>query len=137
MTAERQIRLDYVCFNVSDVERSCDFYIGLLGMSRQGFIDLGNGVTETLLGHAPEGKEPGAGILLMHDAKRDKPYERGNAFSRILFNVQDIAGTIEKLQAADVRIVTPPTEVEALNLAYALVKDPDGFLVELLEVRQR
>ncbi len=134
---ERQIRLDYVCLNVPDVERACGFYVDLLGMSRQGFIDLGNGVTETLLGYAPVGKEPGAGILLMHDAKRDKPYERGSAFSRILFNVTDIAGMIEKLQAAGVRIVTPPTVAESQNLVYALVKDPDGFLVELLELRRR
>lgn len=137
MTVERQMRLDYVCINVPNVERSCGFYIDLLGMSRQGFIDLGNGITETLLGYGPVGSTPGAGILLMHDANRDKPYERGNAFSRILFNVPDIAGMIERLQASGVRIVTPPTVAESQNLVYALVKDPDGFLVELLEMRRR
>lgn len=131
------MRLDYVAFNVPNVERSCDFYVGLLGMRRQGFIDLGNGITETLLGYASVGSAPGAGIILMHDARRDKPYERGNAFSRIIFNVSDVAEVIERLREAGVRIVTPPTEVEAQHLVYALVKDPDGFLVELLEVRRR
>ncbi|MBB6092174.1 lactoylglutathione lyase [Povalibacter uvarum] len=131
------MHLQYVSFNVPDVERSCDFYIGLLGMSRQGSIDLGNGITETLLGCESAVSAPGAGIILMHDANRDKPYERGNAFSRIIFNVPDIAGMIERLQAAGVRVVKPPTQVESQNLVYALVKDPDGFLVELLESRRR
>jgi hypothetical protein len=40
---------------------------------------------------------------------------------------------MQKLTQAKVAIVRPPTAVASLKLTYAMVRDPDGYLIEFIE----
>jgi hypothetical protein len=40
---------------------------------------------------------------------------------------------VQRLTQAQVAIVRAPTEVASLKLTYAMVRDPDGYLIEFIE----
>ena len=121
----------YVCYYVADVERALAFYTGRLGMKEQLRTPLGNGVNEIVLAF-PESK--GSGVILMWDEKRTAPYDRGDAYSRLVVRVSDANGATQALRNAGVPVVTEPTD--APGLRYAMVRDPDGYIVELLELKR-
>jgi lactoylglutathione lyase len=122
--------LAYTSYSVLDRKRALDFYVGLLGMTERQRITPSPGVTEIVLGFD---KERTPGILLMHRADRTTPYQIGDGFSRTIIHVSDVKAMVQRLSAAKVAIVRPPTEVADLKLTYAMVRDPDGYLIEFIE----
>jgi len=123
--------LAYTSYYVLDQKRALDFYVGQLGMVERQRITPSAGVTEIVLGFD---KNPGTpGILLMHKADRTAPYQIGDGFSRTIINVSDIKATMQKLTQAGVPVVRQPTEVASLKLTYAMVRDPDGYLIEFIQ----
>jgi lactoylglutathione lyase len=122
--------LAYTSYSVLDQKRALDFYVGLLGMSERQRITPSPGVTEIVLGFD---KERTPGILLMHRADRTTPYQIGDGFSRTIIHVSDVKAMVQRLTQAKVAIVRPPTEVADLKLTYAMVRDPDGYLIEFIE----
>lgn len=42
-------------------------------------------------------------------------------------------GQLERLKQAGVPVVRQPTEVASLKLTYAMVRDPDGYLIEFIQ----
>jgi lactoylglutathione lyase len=122
--------LAYTSYSVLDQKRALDFYVGLLGMSERQRITPSPGVTEIVLGFDQE-RTPG--ILLMHRADRTTPYQIGDGFSRTIIHVSDVKAMMQRLTQAKVAIVRPPTEVAELQLTYAMVRDPDGYLIELIQ----
>ena len=71
----------------------------------------------------------------MHRADRTQPYEIGDGFSRTIIHVSDVKAMVQKLTDAQVAIVRPPTEVASLKLTYAMVRDPDGYLIEFIQTQ--
>ena len=124
-------QLAFTSYYVLDQKRALDFYVGLLGMSERQRITPSAGVTEIVLGFDQDPSAPG--ILLMHRADRTTPYQIGDGFSRTIIRVSDIKAMVQRLTQAGVAIVRPPTEVASLKLTYAMVRDPDGYLIEFLE----
>ena len=123
--------LAYTSYYVLDQKRALDFYVGLLGMSERQRITPSPGLTEIVLGFDKEPNTPG--ILLMHKAERTTPYTIGDGFSRTIIHVSDIKAMVQRLTQAGVKIARPPTEVASLKLTYAMVRDPDGYLIEFIE----
>jgi lactoylglutathione lyase len=126
-----QTQLAYTSYYVLDQKRALDFYVGLLGMVERQRITPSAGVTEIVLGFDKDPNTPG--ILLMHKADRTTPYTVGDGFSRTILHVADIKAIVQKLTQAGVTIVRPPTEVASLKLTYALVRDPDGYMIEFIQ----
>lgn len=125
--------LAFTSYYVLDQKRALDFYVGLLGMSERQRITPSAGVTEIVLGFDKDPKTPG--ILLMHRADRTAPYQIGDGFSRTIIHVSDVKAMVQRLTHAGVAIVRPPTEVASLKLTYAMVRDPDGYLIEFIETQ--
>ena len=123
--------LAYTSYYVLDEKRALDFYIGQLGMVERQRITPSAGVTEIVLGFDKDPQTPG--ILLMHKADRTTPYQIGDGFSRTIIHVSDIKAIVERLTKAGVTIVRQPTEVANLKLTYAMVRDPDGWLIEFIQ----
>jgi lactoylglutathione lyase len=120
-----------VCYYVADVERALAFYVGLLGMKEHLRIPVGNGVNEVVLGF-PEAK--GSGVILMWNTERTKPYTHGDSYNRLVLRVSDVDAATRVLQEASVPVVTEPTD--APGLRYSMVRDPDGYVVELLQLKR-
>jgi len=124
-------KVAYVALSVFDEKRSLDFYVGVLGMSERRRITPSPALTEILLGFTKYPND--AGVLLMVRSGRDKPYDVGDGFSRVILDVANLAATAKHLNDAGVPLVRPITEVKELQLKYAMVRDPDGYLIELVQ----
>ena len=71
--------------------------------------------------------------MLMHDPKRTKPYELGDGYSRFILYVPNLDEMAKKVTAANATVVRGVTRVEAVKISIMLIKDPDGYLIELVQ----
>jgi len=119
--------LGQYCLNVADLERSTAFYTGL-------------GLTCTSRTEIPQAFEaivehPGGGskLQLAQQKEQEPPLDLGTAFWKLYVNTHDIAATHEKALAAGARPVSPPQRLDRWPVTIAFVRDPDGYMVELVE----
>ena len=124
-------RITHVAYHVSDIDRALAFYVGVLGLKEQMRIPLGPDEHEVVLGF-PEGK--GGGLILMWSTKRSAAYALGDGYSRFILNVSDLDGALAQLTAQDVRVVSPPKDAGPMR--YAMIADPDGYVIELLQFKR-
>jgi lactoylglutathione lyase len=123
-------RVLYVSYHVNDIERALAFYIGVLGMKEQLRLPLGKGEHEVVLGF-PESRS--AGVVLMWNTERKTPYVPGDAYSRFVLSVSDIDAAVQHLAKNGTKAALPVTD--AGNFRYAMVRDPDGYTIELLQTK--
>jgi lactoylglutathione lyase len=123
--------LTAVGIGVSDLARSEDFYSRVLGMKRTGVFKL-DYMDEVMLAH--EGR---SAVVLMHwtdgSARnyRDVPV-------KLVFYVTDPKGMIEAIRAEGLAITHEPAPNAGLGGAVVgLAKDPDGYVVELIQAPVR
>ena len=64
-----------------------------------------------------------------------EPYDKGNGYSHIAFTVDDLEGTVARLQEGGVKLTVEPKTmaVDGHDYRIAFVEDPDGYRVELVE----
>ncbi len=123
-------RILQTVYNVTDIKRSLDFYIGVLGMKERYRVSLGGSIHEAVLGF-PEGQ--GSGVILMWDTNRRSPYQIGDGYSRFVLSVSDVDAVMKYLAEKGVTIVKGPTA--AGPVIYALIKDPDGYTIEVVQLK--
>ncbi len=124
-------RLSHVAYHVADIDRAIAFYVGVLGFKEQMRFPIGDGVFEAVLGY-PDGK--GAGLLLMWSSKRSEAYQLGDGYSRLVINVSDVEAAVAHVARHNTPIVSKPRQAGAFY--YAMIKDPDGYVIELLQTRR-
>jgi lactoylglutathione lyase len=122
-------RVTHVAYHVADIDRALAFYSGLLGMKEVMRIPLGEGLQEVILGF-PDSQA--AGVILMWHADKKDARSLGNGYSRLVLNVSDVDAAIELLAKRGTPVVTQPTRYGSLK--FAMVKDPDGYVIELLQM---
>jgi lactoylglutathione lyase len=122
-------RILHVCYHVADIERSLAFYVGVLGMKEQMRIDLSKTLHEVVLGF-PDSK--GGGVILMWDTARATPLSIGDGYSRFVVLVSDVDAAVTALRERETRITTEPTSAGPMR--FAMVQDPDGYTIELLQL---
>ncbi len=123
--------LDHVALVVTSLDASTEFYTRLLGVERLNRVDLGDhhiqylssgtGVRIELIEYVP-GRAPGA--LSEPDAI---------AMRHLAWEVPDVAAAAAFAEATGGQVINPPTVVPALGFTSALIRDPDGIEVELLQ----
>ena len=119
-----------VGLNVTNLERSLDFYTRLLHMKELQRYEF-PGMTEVVLRWSDNPAD--AGIVLVADDNRTEPLVIGNGFSRVMAFVPDVT-TLCKELAAEGFEAGEPTKVESSPPAViAFTKDPDGYPIELIE----
>lgn len=124
-------RILHVAYHVADIDRALAFYKGVLGMQEQMRVDLSKTLHEVIL-QFPDSK--GGGVILMWDTDRKKPLELGDGYSRFVMMVSDLDAAMKHLLAHDTKVATQPTEAGPLR--YSIVKDPDGYDIELLQLKR-
>jgi lactoylglutathione lyase len=113
---------------VADLARATAFYVQVLGLKKLQTYDLDH-MTEHLVGTG----KPGAPTLVLMEYKgRDKPPHDTEA-TKFVFYVRDAAATAAAVEAAGGRITRPPTDFNGSLVGFAV--DPDGYLLELIQVR--
>jgi len=119
--------LTAVGIGVSDLARSEDFYSRVLGMKRTGSFKL-DYMDEIMLAH--EGR---SAVVLMHYTDGSAPNYRDNPV-KLVFYVADPIALTERIRAEGLDITREPAPIEGLGGAVvALGKDPDGYVIELIQ----
>lgn len=117
-----------VAYFVADIERALAFYVGVLGLKEVMRLPLGDGVQEAVLNY-PDA--PGTGVILMWKDGDTSPRSHGNGYSRLVLRVSDVEGALQLLVKHGAPVIAQPATMGSLK--YAMVSDPDGYVVELLE----
>ncbi len=114
--------------NVDDLDRSVEFYTTVLGLEEKTKIDLGE-LHEVLVGGADDRHS----ILLVKHADRSDVPTPGTGFEKIVLVTGDVDALHERVVASGGTSVKAPWLIEKMKIRVALVRDPDGYLIELLE----
>ncbi|EKO3688296.1 lactoylglutathione lyase [Vibrio metschnikovii] len=127
-------RILHTMLRVGDLDRSIEFYTQVMGMK----LLRKNENTEykytlAFLGYGDESE--GAVIELTYNwGVAD--YEMGNAYGHIAIGVDDIYTTCDTIKAAGGNVIREPGPVKGGSTHIAFIKDPDGYMVELIQNKQ-
>ncbi|WP_338848579.1 lactoylglutathione lyase [Massilia sp. W12] len=125
------MRFLHTMLRVGDLQRSIDFYTGVLGM--QLLRKSENPEYKYTLAFLGYGSNPEhAEIELTYNWGVEK-YEIGTAFGHLALGVDDIYATCEALRAAGGVITREPGPVKGGSTVIAFLQDPDGYKIELIE----
>jgi len=131
-TASPDFRIDHTMLRVSDLEKSLDFYVRILGMKilRQNEYPQGR-FTNTFVGY--HGEDDGTNLELTYNWDQTEPYDRGNAWGHIALKVSDVYAASEYLKQEGVEFTKEPSPMKNGTRILAFIKDPDGYPIELNE----
>ena len=122
----------HTMIRVKDLDKSIEFYTGLLGMELLSRNDYPGGkFTLAFVGYGDASSN--AVIELTHNWDQQEAYDLGNGFGHVAIGVPDIYDTCEKLEAAGANIPRPPGAMMHGTTVIAFVDDPDGYKIELIE----
>ncbi|MDA0229920.1 MAG: lactoylglutathione lyase [Proteobacteria bacterium] len=122
----------HTMIRVKDLDKSVEFYTGLLGMKLLSRNDYPGGkFTLAFVGYGDASSS--AVIELTYNWDQERAYDLGNGFGHVAIGVPDIYGTCEKLEAAGANIPRPPGPMMHGTTVIAFVDDPDGYKIELIE----
>ena len=119
--------LTAVGIGVSDLEKSEAFYRDVLGMKRLQVFKLAY-MDEVMLAH--EGRNA---VVLMHYTDGSARNYRDNPV-KLVFYVTDPVALAGRIRAAGLEITQEPVPFESMGGAViCLAKDPDGYVIELIQ----
>ena len=125
------MRLLHTMFRVTDMEKSIDFYTNIFGMKLLRRKDFPEGkFTLVFLGYGNE--EDNTVIELTHNWETDS-YEMGTAYGHIAIGVEDAYKACDEISAKGGDVVRPAGPMKGTTTVIAFVKDPDGYMIELIE----
>lgn len=112
---------------VSDLKRSTEFYERVLGMKAVQTIKLDH-MDEVIMSH--EGRNA---VVLMHYTDGSSPNYK-NLPVKLVFYVTDAKAAAARIRAEGCEITREPAPVPSFgNAMIGLGKDPDGYVVELIQ----
>ncbi len=128
---DTQFRLRHTMLPVADLERSVDFYTGILGMQVVRRRDQGDdGRVIAYVGYGAEGTHPVL-ELISGTGDADKPWA-----GHIAIAVADLTALCATLEREGVRFTRALVAPEGGSNTYvANIVDPDGFEIELNQRR--
>lgn len=118
-----------VCLVVKDIRRSLSFYEGTLGLEKTEEIPTPYGNVHRL--------RFGTSLVKLIDPKQVPPpgpigLEMQLGIRFLSFTIRDLSGACAALKKKGVEFTVPETQVMP-DTRIAMVKDPDGNIVELVE----
>ena len=127
------MRILHTMLRVGDMNRSVEFYTGLLGMKLLRTTDRPEQkYTLAFIGYDSE--DATAVLELTYNYGVDS-YELGSAFGHVAIAAPDIAAICEKVRSGGGKVTREPGPVKGGTTVIAFVEDPDGYKIELIEER--
>jgi len=124
------MRLLHTMLRVGDLQKSLDFYQQVLDMKllRQS-ENTEYKYTLAFLGY---GDELNTTVIELTYNWGTESYDLGNAYGHIAIETDDIYQTCEKIKSLGGVITREPGPVKGGSTVIAFVKDPDGYMIELI-----
>ena len=127
------MRILHTMLRVGDLDRSIDFYTGVMGMRLLRRQDYPDGkFTLAFLGYQDEADGPV--IELTHNWGVDT-YELGSGYGHIAVEVDDVYAATDAIRERGGKIVRDAGPMNAGSTIIAFVEDPDGYPLELIGKR--
>ena len=120
--------LGQFCINVTDIERSIEFWRDVCGIPLQSRTEIPSAHEACLQAH-----EGGSRIQLAQQLDQDGPIEMGGSLWKLYLYTDDCVALHERCLAAGCESVTPPQKLDRWPVTIAFIKDYDGYLIELIE----
>jgi lactoylglutathione lyase len=118
---------------VSDLKKSVDFYTRVCGMKQVQTIKL-DYMDETILAYSADGSiAKGSRLVLMHWTDGSRRNYKDNPIKLVL-GVPDAKAVADRIRAEGLEIVREPVQSKVSPNIVGFAKDPDGYLIELLQV---
>jgi lactoylglutathione lyase len=129
------MKMLHTMLRVGNLERSLAFYTELLGMRLLRQKDYPGGrFTLAFVGYGDESDH--TVIELTHNWDTDH-YEIGSGFGHVALGVEDIYRTCDELRAKGAKITREPGPMQHGGSEIAFIEDPDGYKIELIQLRGR
>ena len=126
------MRYLHTMVRITDIDRSLEFYCGLLGMKEVRRVENDKGRFTLVFLAADEDEAAGraakAPLLELTFNWDTQTYDGGRNFGHLAYEVDDIYATCRKLMEAGVTINRPPRDGHM-----AFVRSPDGISLEILQ----
>jgi len=120
-------------YRITEPARSRDFYEALGFEFRREMDIVRDGQTEaTNYFFGMPGQEEELEFTYNHDGRQ---YELGSGYGHVAIGVEDLDGTLARLNEQGIEPERPPYTVSEGGSRLCFVQDPDGYRVELIERR--
>ncbi|MFC7167765.1 VOC family protein [Halospeciosus flavus] len=116
----------HLCLNVSDADRSVEWYEENLGFEETWSFETPDGETVNRYVAGDNGVE-----IQLSDTEGEEPSEHGDAFDHLAVGVEDVDEAFESID--DHGVVQEPQDQPAAGARTAFIEDPDGHVVELVQ----
>jgi lactoylglutathione lyase len=127
------MRILHTMLRTGNLQRSIDFYTGILGMKLLRRKDYPDGeFTLAFLGYGDESEH--SVIELTYNWGVDR-YELGSGYGHIAIEVDDVYQAAERIKAQGGKILREAGPMNAGTTIIAFVEDPDGYPIELIGAR--
>ena len=124
------MRILHTMLRTTDLDRSIEFYTQVLGMKLLRKKDFPKGeFTLAFVGYGSEDTD--AVIELTYNWNTDQ-YDHGNAFGHIAIEVDDVYQATHEIANRGGDVVREAGPMNAGTTVIAFVKDPDGYMIELI-----
>jgi lactoylglutathione lyase len=126
-----KLRMMHTMLRVGDLDRALAFYTDLLGMTLIKTLDFPEGeFTLAFVGYGPEESHT---VLELTYNYGETGYDLGTGYGHIALETSDIYATAERLKAAGAVFTREPGPMKHGKTHIAFLKDPDGYLIELVQ----
>lgn len=125
------MRILHTMLRVSDLQKSISFYTDLLGMRVLRRKDYPDGrFTLAFLGY---GDETDNTVLELTHNWDTASYDLGNGYGHIAIEVDDVYEACDIIKTKGGQVVREAGPMKHGTSVLAFVKDPDGYMIELLD----
>lgn len=129
------MRLLHTMLRVGNLDRSLQFYCDVLGMTLLRQKDYPGGkFTLAFVGY---GDESDHSVLELTHNWGVESYDLGEGYGHIALGVDDIYHTCEAIKARGGKVVREPGPMKHGSTVIAFVSDPDGYKVELIQLKDK
>jgi lactoylglutathione lyase len=125
------MRILHTMLRVGDLQRSLDFYSGVLGMKLLRRKDYPEGrFTLAFVGY---GEESETAVLELTHNWDTGSYELGNAYGHVAIEVEDAYKACEEVKKRGGRVTREAGPMKHGTTVIAFVEDPDGYKIEFIQ----
>jgi lactoylglutathione lyase len=128
------MRILHTMLRVGDLQRSIDFYSGVLGMKVLRRKDYAEGrFTLAFVGYGDEDSH--AVLELTHNWDTTK-YELGNGYGHVAIEVDDAYKACEEVRRRGGKVTREAGPMKHGTTVIAFVEDPDGYKIEFIQKKR-
>jgi lactoylglutathione lyase len=127
------MRILHTMLRVGDLQRSIDFYTGVMGMQLLRTTDRPE--QKYSLAFVGYGDEKSAATIELTYNYGVASYDIGAGFGHIAIAVDSAAATCEAVKRAGALVTREAGPVKGGSTVIAFVQDPDGYKIELIEAK--